>query len=125
MGANASAVPKKKIEETPEETIEERLIRLIGEERSNLRKNRVEEEKLDIRLSKINTEIQTLASFMMYPKITREEAIEFYKEQNPNKIESLESDYNTLKTEKDTIVSNIEELDKQITELQRQKLWKR
>ena len=61
----------------------------------------------------------------MYPKITREEAIEFYKEQNPNKIESLESDYNTLKTVKDTIVSNIEELDKQIAELQRQKLWER
>lgn len=124
MGANASAVPKKKIQEKPAETIEERLIRLIGEERSNLRKNRVEEEKLDIRLSTINTEIQTLAS-IMYPKITREEAIEFYKEQNPNKIESLESDYNTLKTEKDTIVSNIEELDKQIAELQRQKLWER
>ena len=123
MGANASG-PKKKIQEKPAETIEERLIRLIGEERSNLRKNRVEEEKLDIRLSKINTEIQTLAS-IMYPKITREEAIEFYKEQNPNKIESLESDYNTLKTEKDTIVSNIEELDKQIAELQRQKLWER
>ena len=134
MGANASAVPKKKIEETPEETIEELLIRLIEEERSKLRENRVEEEKLDNRLSKINTEIQTLASFTMYPKeinrlasfmydkITSEEAIESYKEQNPNKIESLESDYNTLKTEKDTIVSNIEKLDKKIDELKKIKL---
>ena len=85
------------------------------------RQNRVEEEKLDTRLTEINTEIQTLASFM-YPKITEDQVIEFYKKQNPNKIESLESDYNKLKKEKDTIVSNIEKLDKKIDELKRIKL---
>jgi len=119
MGVNASDL--KKIQEKPEETIEKRLIRLIEEERTKLRENRVEEEKLDTRLTEINTEIQTLASFM-YPKITEDQVIEFYKKQNPNKIESLESDYNKLKKEKDTIVSNIEKLDKKIDELKRIKL---
>ena len=119
MGANASG--PKQIQETPEETIEELLIRLIEDERTKLRENRVEEEKLDNRLAEINKEINRLASFM-YHKITREEAIESYKEQNPNKIESLESEYNTLKTQKDTIVSNIKKLDKRIDELKTEKL---
>ena len=117
MGGYASAP----IENTRAENSEELLIRLIEEERSKLRENRVEEKKLDNRLAEINTKIQSLAS-IMYPRITREKAIEFYKEQNPNTIESLESDYNKLKKEKDTIVSNIEKLDKKIDELKKLKL---
>lgn len=121
MGANASG--PKQIQETPEETIEELLIRRIEDERTKLRENRVEEKKLDTRLTEINKEIHSLASFM-YPKIKREKAIEFYKEQNPNKIESLESEYNKLKTEKDRIVSEIDKLDKEIGELKRKKLYR-
>jgi hypothetical protein len=124
MGGNVSAPIVKKQPETREELLD-RLIREGLEHKqtyiNKLRENSVEEKKLDNRLDEIDSEIQTHMLFM-YPKITREKAIEFYKEQNPNKIESLESEYNTLKIEKDRILSKIKKNEEEIAKLNRQKV---
>lgn len=123
MGNSSSQVRPRPIPRLLTE-IEKLIIQIEGE-RKKLREIRIKIEALDKRYYEIDDEINRPDTFVdhIYPQIISEQKIKQYELYHPGEIKALEYQYNMLSKEKKEIISNIESLGIQITELQRQKLY--
>jgi chromosome segregation ATPase len=81
-------------------------------------------ETLDKQYYEIDDEINRPDPFVPQHLSDREK-IEQYERLNPGKIKSLQDQYNRLLEEKEKIVKRIQSLDKELTEKQREELYKK